>query len=79
MANYRYAEEVTPTDTANIDTPPAKALYIGGSGDIALTLSGMEETESVVFSGLNAGEILEVRAKKVWSTDTTATDIVALY
>lgn len=66
--------EITPSDTAPIGN--ARALYIGGSGDVKLTtIAGTE----ITFSNLVEGSILPVRCKRVLSTGTTATNIVALY
>lgn len=70
------AAAVTPNDSADLANF-AVALYIGGAGDVSVdTVSGQE---SVVFAGLAAGTILPVRVKRVNSTSTTATSIVALW
>jgi len=65
---------VTPHDTNNID--PARGLYIGGAGNVkVVTARGTTTT----FVGVAAGSILPVGVTRVFSTDTTATNIVALY
>jgi hypothetical protein len=71
-----HAEAVTPGDTsANNFSREAQALYVGGAGNVAVVLpSGT----AVVFAGLFAGYILPVRCIRVNSTDTTATNLVAL-
>jgi hypothetical protein len=67
--------DVTPSDSSDF-TVPARALYIGGEGDVKIKdLKGNTRT----FAGLSSGTILDVQCTKVFSTDTTATDIVALY
>jgi len=71
----RDAAAVTPSDSAQI-SPVARALYVGGSGDIKLVTQG---GTTVTFQDIVAGSILPVRATKVFSTDTTATNIVALF
>jgi len=49
---------------------------VGGAGNIKVdTLGG----DTVTFTGVLAGSILPVRILKVYSTDTTATNIVAVY
>lgn len=53
-----------------------RALYIGGAGDLKVTMAYGAE---VTFVGLNAGSILPVQVLKCWETDSTATNIVALY
>lgn len=66
------AEEVTASDTAPV---AYRALYVGGSGDVKIkTANG----SAVTFSNVVAGQILPVRATLVYSTGTTATDIVGL-
>jgi len=71
----RDAAAVTPSDSAQI-SPVARALYVGGSGDIKLVT---EEGTTVTFQDIVAGSILPVKVTKVFATDTTATNIVALF
>ena len=75
------AAAVTPSDTVNIPavtggTNNGCVLYIGGSGNIKVTTVGGDD---VVFVGLSAGQFVPVQVKRVWSTSTTATNIVALW
>ena len=51
-------------------------LYGGGAGDIKLTTSS---GSILTFSGLNAGTFVPVQTIKVFSTGTTATNIIALW
>jgi hypothetical protein len=67
------AAEVTPSDTAEVD---ARALYIGGTGDVKIKTPG---GTTVTFASVPSGFLLPMNAKIVYSTDTTATDIVAIY
>ena len=69
------AAAVTPNDSTDL-SKPARALYIGGAGDVKLNT---EAGTTVTFTGLAAGSVLPVRATRVHSTDTTATNIVAIY
>lgn len=63
---------ITPSDTASV---PAKALYIGGAGNVSV----MTESGSIVtFTGVGAGAILPVRVGRVRATGTTATNIIGL-
>lgn len=71
----QYAAAVTKSDTVSF-TQTARALYIGGAGNIAAV---MPDGSVVNFIGLAAGTILPIRCTRVNSTDTTATNIVALY
>ena len=67
---------VTPSDSADLSVI-ARGLYIGGAGDVTIIMQG--DTNPVTLSAANAGTILPVRAKRVKSTGTTATNIVELY
>ena len=73
-APAEYAVAVTKSDSTVLNA--TRALYIGGDGNVAVTMSGGGDA---TFVGLLAGAILPVRATKVLSTGTTATNIVALY
>jgi hypothetical protein len=53
-----------------------RALYIGGAGDVKIDAEG---GGTVTFVGAQAGSIIPVRAVRVYSTGTDATDIVAIY
>ena len=78
---YGKAKEVTPSDTDDIyySTPGDNAgctLYIGNDGDLKVkTISGDE----VVFFKVKAGTILPVQVLRVFSSKTTATEMVALW
>jgi hypothetical protein len=66
---------VTPSNSVNLTGAP-RALFVGGAGNISLvTAAG----NTVVFTGVAAGSILPVRVQRVNLTDTTATNIVAIY
>lgn len=66
---------VTTSDTLAIKGGPARALYVGGAGDVvAINENGV----AVKFAGVPAGSVLPIATTRVNSTNTTATDIVAL-
>jgi hypothetical protein len=67
---------VTPSDATEFATM-TRGLYVGGAGAVAVL--GWEDSAAVTFAAVPAGTILPVRVKKVMSTNTTATNIVALY
>lgn len=54
----------------------ARGFMIGGAGDIALK---NDAGTAVVFKGLPSGSIISVSSEYVMATDTSATDIVALF
>jgi len=73
-------EAVTASDTALISSNGSpqrtKALYIGTTGNVAVK---NDAGTSVTFVGVPAGAILPVAVQYVMSTNTTASDIVALF
>jgi len=64
---------ITPADSDLV--APVRALYIGGSGNVRINDTG---GGSVIFYNVPAGVILQVMARRVWSTNTTASNIVGL-
>jgi hypothetical protein len=78
------AAAVTPSDTVDIPSVSTQdgtgnngcVLYVGVAGDVKVTTAG---GDTVVFTGLLAGMFVPVQVLRVWATDTTATDIVALW
>jgi hypothetical protein len=70
------AAAVTPSDSTDLTNGECRALYIGGTGAVSLDVGN---STAVVFAGVPAGTVLPVRAKRVRSTGTAATNIVALY
>lgn len=58
------------------DSNPGCVLYVGGAGNVrVLTSSGADLT----FVGIAAGTFMPVQVKRVYASDTTATNIVALW
>ena len=73
-----YARTITPSDSANLPDigTGGMLVYIGGAGNLSVdTMAGQT---AVVFTGLLAGTILPVVVKRVRSTSTTATNLIAL-
>ena len=70
----RGAAAVTPNDGADL-TRYARRLYIGGTGDVKVD---MIDGSTVTFASVPAGE-LNISSKRVYSTGTTATNIVAIF
>lgn len=68
------AAEITPDDTDFI--PETSGLYVGVSGDVAVTMASGRD---VTFKDLSAGEIHPISVTKVKATGTTADDILAVY
>jgi hypothetical protein len=66
---------VMPSDSTELQAIP-KALYVGTGGDVAVR--GVRGDADVLFRNVPAGSVLDVRARFVRATGTTAADIVAL-
>ncbi len=74
-------------DGGNLDTV-TRAIYVGGVGDVEVDMQGVpdgsgdpgtEGNEKVLFSAVPAGTILPIRVTAIYSGNTTATLIVALW
>ncbi len=61
---------VTKSDST-VYNPPLRMLWVGGTGDVAVTLLG--DTTAVTLSAVPAGTLLNVCVSKVMSTNTSAT------
>lgn len=70
----RAAIAVTPHDSTNFGGV-ARALYVGGAGNVVVVF--VNDTTGT-FVGVPAGAVLPVLCKRVNSTNTTATNILAL-
>jgi hypothetical protein len=71
----RNAYAVTPDDSNELSIIP-KALYIGTGCNI--TLRSADATADVVLKNLASGQIIDIMARYVRATGTTASDIVAM-
>jgi len=69
------AASVTPHNTNELEYV-TRAVYVGGTGDVAVT---MQDGGSVTFVGVPAGTLLPIRVKIVKATGTDATAIIALW
>lgn len=79
---YNVAAAITPSDTVDISlntSLPAStdAIFVGGAGIVAAVMAN--GSGSVVNFTCPSGCLLPIKAKRVNSTNTTATLMVALY
>jgi hypothetical protein len=74
LKSFARAASVTPNDGADL-ARPAYGLYVGTSGDVRVTLIG---GDTITFSSVPVG-IFDIAVKRVFSTGTTASSIIALY
>jgi hypothetical protein len=79
------AQVVTPNDNADITlsggiiTPSSNngaCLFVGTGGDIQVTMIG---GQTVIFANIPDGTFLPIQVRRVWASNTNATDILALF
>jgi hypothetical protein len=75
MTRFNQYFVITKSDTVDFPQGMCDALYVGGAGIVQVVA---QDGTVVPFTAV-AGEILPVQAKRVNSTDTTATLMNALY
>jgi hypothetical protein len=76
---YNFALAITKSDTVNfplgVNGGLCDAIYVGGAGIVVAVL---QNDATVAFTCI-AGQTLLIKAKRVNSTTTTATVMVAMY
>lgn len=70
---YQRATAITLSDSAQV---LCRAIYVGGAGNLKVTTVG---GDAITLNGLTAGSIIPLECSVLWSTGSTATNIVALY
>ena len=82
--SYRTADATAPAHTANAVTKsdsttfnPTRGVYVGGAGNIKVDMA--YSGTAITFTGVLAGSVLPIQVTRIYSTGTTATDMVALY
>lgn len=65
---------VTPSDTTIVG---ARALWVGTGGNVAIQARG--DDAAVVIKNVPSGTWLPISCARVMTTNTTASDIVALF
>jgi hypothetical protein len=66
---------IMPDDAADLPQV-TRALYVGGAGDVAVTMRG---GDAVTFLGVAGGTLLPVRVSRVHASGTTASGILGLW
>lgn len=69
-------ETVTPSNSTNFTKGTSRGLYIGGAGNIVAVAA---DDTTATFTAVPAGTVLPIKIKRVNSTSTTATAMVALF
>lgn len=75
LDGFSKAVAITPSDATNFTDGTCHAIYVGGTGAVVAIVNGT----AVTFAAVPVGTVLPVRATRVNSTSTTATNLVALY
>ncbi|MEM7523154.1 MAG: hypothetical protein AAF360_05220 [Pseudomonadota bacterium] len=69
-----FASAITPSDGSDLPTV-SRALYVGVAGDIRVATVG---GDVITFRNVQAG-MLPVRVRRVYATETTAADLIAVW
>jgi len=83
VGSYNFASAITLSDTVNILVPSQRspsttcdAIYVGSGGGIVAVL---QNDATVTLAGAVTGTIIPIAVKRVNSTSTTASSLVALF
>jgi hypothetical protein len=68
------AFSITASDTTNLQN--VAIVFIGGAGNVKVTTAN---GDVVTFNGLLGGAIIPVQVLRVWSTGTSATNLIGIY
>lgn len=67
---------VTPSDESELAFL-TRGLYVGVGGNVSVKLR--DDSTAVIFVGVAEGTILPLQVKQVMATNTTSTNIIALW
>lgn len=76
VAPVSNAAAVTPSDSTDLPAV-ARSIYVGGGGNLKVDMA--DGGTAIILTGVLIGVIYNIAVKRVYSTGTTATNIVALY
>jgi hypothetical protein len=69
-----HAFAVIPDDATDLQQP-SRCINVGITGNVLVTMLGNE----IVTLRVAAGVTFPVRARRIWATGTTATNLVVMY
>lgn len=75
LTSGRRAAAITKSDSTVLEV--TRAIYVGTGGDVAVLM--VDDTSAVTFPNVQTGTMLELRVTKVMSTNTTASNMVAIW
>jgi hypothetical protein len=76
MDFYTDGVAITPHNSTNFSQGECRGIYVGGAGNLVVV---KPNGSTVTITGALAGTIIPIKAIRVNSTSTTATNLVALY
>lgn len=71
------AAAVTPSDTR--DLPEPSIIYVGTYGTTGAVKVTTAQGTDVTFVGVPPGFVIPVQVRRVWSTGTTASNIIRIF
>jgi len=72
---YDTALAVTPSDGSDLSGEPYYAVYVGTGGDLKVDMA--DGGSAVTLSNVASGQLLPIMVERIYSTDTTASNIIA--
>jgi len=72
---YDTALSVTPSDGSDLTGEPFYAVYVGTGGDLRVDMS--DGGSAVTLSNVASGQLLPIMVERIYSTGTTASNIIA--
>jgi len=72
---YDTALAVTPSDGSDLTGEPFYAVYVGTGGDLKVDMS--DGGSAVTLSNVASGQLLPIMVERIYSTGTTASNIIA--
>ncbi len=75
-SSYRKAAAVTKSDSTLVN---CEGFYVGGAGNVAIIAKDDATDTAVTLTACIVGQYYPIACKKIMSTNTTATAIVALF
>ena len=72
---YDTALSVTPSDGSDLTGEPFYAVYVGTGGDLKVDMS--DGGSAVTLSNVASGQLLPIMVERIYSTGTTASNIIA--
>ena len=79
IIGYRSMLAVSPDDSNDLSKGVCRAIYATAAGNINIVAADDDPSLGAQVIKFAAGEIKTIHARRIYSTSTTATGIIALY